>query len=480
MGTKEVMVTAPVMVLFYDRSYVAGSFRAAWRARWRYYLCLAATWGALAGLVASTGGNRSGSVGFGTGVSWGGYVLTQFQAVTTYLRLAVWPHPLVFEYGTFWVTAAQAAPYIAFVAALAGLSVWALVRRPRLGFLGFWFFGILAPTSLAPGTTQMIVEHRMYLPLAAPAILFVLCVRALSGRGRIVAVAAAAGLGWTTAGRNADYRTDLLLWQKTAEQRPLNSRAHGNLADALVAAGRTDDGLAEYERALRLNPDDAVASNNYGLALASLGRMEEAVARLRRAVAIKPSYAHGHYNLANALARSGRFDAAISEYRKALDLAPDYSEAANNLGNALMSAGRMDEALARFRDALRMDPENAEADYNLGNALSRLDRTREAEKAYGEALRLHPGYAEAHANLGIALARDRRIPEALEHFREAARIDPGNAEAHFNLGNGLLLAGRTTDAAAEFEKAISLRPDYPPARRGLDEARRRAPRTEPP
>jgi hypothetical protein len=121
-------------------------------------------------------------VGFGAGVSWGAYVLTQFQAIVTYLRLAFWPHPLVFEYGTFWVSFGRMAPCGIVVGLLAAATIWALVRRPALGFLGFWFFGILAPTSLAPGTTQMIVEHRMYLPLAALAVLFVLAVHAAARR----------------------------------------------------------------------------------------------------------------------------------------------------------------------------------------------------------------------------------------------------------------------------------------------------------
>jgi len=49
--SKEIIVTAPVMVLLYDRTFVAGSFREAWRQRWRYYLGLAGTWLLLARLM---------------------------------------------------------------------------------------------------------------------------------------------------------------------------------------------------------------------------------------------------------------------------------------------------------------------------------------------------------------------------------------------------------------------------------------------
>lgn len=80
---------------------VAGSWRAAWRERGGFYGALRATWVLLAARVLSTGGNRGGTVGFGVGVPRWAYPLTQFKAVARYLQLALWPHPLVFEYGTF-------------------------------------------------------------------------------------------------------------------------------------------------------------------------------------------------------------------------------------------------------------------------------------------------------------------------------------------------------------------------------------------
>ena len=48
MGTKEVMATCPLLVLLYDRTFVAGSFAGAWRRRRGYYLGLAGTWLVLA------------------------------------------------------------------------------------------------------------------------------------------------------------------------------------------------------------------------------------------------------------------------------------------------------------------------------------------------------------------------------------------------------------------------------------------------
>ena len=99
MATKEVMVSAPLLVFLYDRTFIAGSFREAWRRRRGFHLALASTWILLGWLAIGTGG-RSGTAGLAANLPWRDYVLTQAYAIVRYLRLALWPHPLVFDYGT--------------------------------------------------------------------------------------------------------------------------------------------------------------------------------------------------------------------------------------------------------------------------------------------------------------------------------------------------------------------------------------------
>src|ERR1022692_3445174 len=175
MATKEVMVSAPLVVLLYDRTFLAGGFREAFRRRWRLYAGLAATWIALALLVLSTH-SRSGTAGFGTTVAWWRYALTQLPAVVHYLWLCFWPHRLIFDYGSaLEIPSFRVVPCALIIAGLAAATAWALARRPAVGFLGASFFAILAPSSsIVPVATETIAEHRMYLPLAAVAVLVVL------------------------------------------------------------------------------------------------------------------------------------------------------------------------------------------------------------------------------------------------------------------------------------------------------------------
>ncbi len=398
MATKEVMVSAPLMVLLYDRTFVAGSFREACQQRWQFYLGLAATWLLLGWLVFSTGGNRGGTAGFNVGVGWWAYALTQFEAVAHYLRLSFWPHPLVFEYGTFWVQhAGEVAPSVILVVLLVAGTAIALWRWPAIGFLGAWFFAMLAPTSLVPGTLQMIVEYRMYLSLAAVIVPIVLGLYLLAGKkSAVVFLALAAGLGCATARRNEDYRSAVSIWTDTATKRPDNPIAHNNLGNALREDGQITQAMAHYQEALRLKPDYAEAHNNLGIALEKMRQTPEAMSEYETALRLKPDYPEAHNNLGVALAGQRRLPEAIAHFEAALQLNPDYAGAHNSLGIALASQGRLPEAIAHFETAVRLKPDYPEAQNNLGIALMNFPgRLSEAMVHFEAALRLKPGIEPA-------------------------------------------------------------------------------------
>lgn len=272
MATKENMVSAPLIALLLDRTCLAGSFRAALQRRGAYYGALALSWVLLAYLIASTGGNRGGSVGFNLKIQTYEYWLTQFPAVIYYLRAVFWPHPLIFEYGTFWIShLREVAWQAAAVGVLAGATVWALWRRPAWGLVGAFFFALLAPTSLAPGTTQMIVEHRMYLPLAAVLTGLGFAGARWARRPTLVVAALFAlvclVLTWR---RNDDYRDAIGLWRLTVRQRPNNVLAHTMLGQALDQEGRRGEAREHFERALQLNPHFKLARKGLQKVLAEL------------------------------------------------------------------------------------------------------------------------------------------------------------------------------------------------------------------
>jgi tetratricopeptide (TPR) repeat protein len=435
MACKEVMVTAPLIVLLYDRTFLSGSFREAWRRYGKLHLALAATWLLLAWLVLSTGGNRGGTAGFNVGIAWGQYWLTQFEAIGRYLWLSLWPHPLVFEYGTIWMRrVGDVLPWAMAVAAVAAATLIALWRRPALGFLGCWFFAILAPTSLVPGTIQMIVEHRMYLSLAAVVSVAVLGLCHWAGRyGLAASLALAVGLGWSTHRRNEDYRSAQSLWADTLARRPDNARAHLNFGKALAADGQIADATAHYEEAVRLKPDYFEAHICLGNARQLAGRVVEAVTEYEAALRLQPGIPSAHLNLGNALAQLGRPGEAIGHYEAVLCVQPDAYDARFNLGNVLFLLHRLDEGIAQYQIGLRQAPGAVEAHYQLGRALGMKGDWVAAAGEYREALRLQPDYPEARFALGNLLARTGRLSEAIAEYQEILRTHPDDALVRRNL-----------------------------------------------
>jgi tetratricopeptide (TPR) repeat protein len=471
--SKEIIVTAPAIVFLYDRTFVAGSFREAWRQRWRYYLGLAATWPLLARLL--IGLNQRG-VGFDRGATWWSYALVSCRSVVLYLKLAFWPHPLVFDYGFNVVqNPATVLPYVPVLVILVAATAIALWRWPIIGFAGAWFLAILAPTSsVVPITGQPMAESRMYLSLAAVIGLVVLGLHIWIGRrSLIIFVVLVLGLDWLSIRRNEDYRSEFTIWNDTLAKLPDNERAHYNLGVTLMSLSRSQDAITQYKAALRIDPNYAEAHNNLGEALANIpGRLPDAISHYEAALRLKPDLAEAHNNLGNALSQiPGRLPDAIAEFETALRIEPNSAEAYNNLGDAFLNTpGHLPEAIAEFETALRIKPNYAEAHNNLGGALATIpNRLPDAISHFEAALKIKPGYAEAHYNFGVALEKiPGRLPDAISHFETALHIKPDYAEAHYELGAGLMESpNRLREAIQHFEIALKLKPDYADAQNCL-------------
>jgi protein O-mannosyl-transferase len=476
MGTKEVMVSAPLVVLLYDRTFLAGSFGKALRLRRWLYAGLGATWLPLFFLVHASHG-RGGSAGFGSGVPWWSYGLTQFPAIVRYLCLCFWPYPLVFDYGSALALRASAiVPCALVVGGLLAATLWAWGRKPAMGFLGASFFALLAPSSsFVPVATEAMAEHRMYLPLIPVVVLAVTGAFRWLGRAAfpLCAVLAAGGLSLVTLERNETYRSEERLWRDTVDKRPENERAQDNLGYILSKIpGRSDEAIAHYEEALRLKPDFVEAHYNLAFALlAKPGRLNEAISHYEEALRLKPDLVEVHFNLARALeAVPGRTDEAIAQYREALRLKPDYVEAHYNLGYMLQTIpGGIDEAVTQFEESIRLRPGNPGAHFNLGCALlAEPGKRDQAIAQFEEAIRLKPDYVEARCNLGNALNSLGRTAEAIAQYSEAARLRPEDATIQLNFAIILLHSpGHGSDAVAHLREAVRLQPSNARARQIL-------------
>lgn len=434
MASKEVMISAPLALLLYDRTFFAGTWRDALRQRRAIYFGLAATWLLLAGLIATSRLSERG-VGFELGVTWIDYALTQARAVLIYLRLALFPDPLVFDYGwTFERTFGGAAPALTGCAALVAATLFACRNHPALGFAGCLVILILAPTStFIPIIHQPIAESRMYLPLGVVVTLLVTTmVRWLGRLAWLPLTGAMVALGLVTLQRHPVYQHEVSLWSDTVARQPANARAHGNLSAAWLRAGRAQDAIAAAKKAVELRPAYADAHHNLALALLRSGQVTGAIEQYEIALRANPAAVDTHYNLGAALLGAGRIDEATHHLEKATRLNPGHAKAHNNLSVVLLQRGRASEAAEHGRAALRLAPEFAEAHYNLGNALAQLGDRAAAIASYEAALRTDPSFAKAHNNLGVLRLQAGDSAAAVRHFEAALQLDPAYEPARRN------------------------------------------------
>ncbi len=430
-ASKEVIATAPLLVLLYDRTLVAGSFRTAWQVRGRYYAGLAATWILLLILIAGSG-HRTGTVGFGFGMTSWEYLLTQCRAIVIYLQLSVWPAPLVLDYGYGKVSGLTAVlPQALLLLALAVATVWANWRHRVLGLLGAWLFVILGPSSsIVPLTTQTIAEHRMYLPLAAVITLVVIGLhRWLGQRALVATLGLAVVCSAVTVRRNTDYRNALTIWSDTAVKWRGNARAQTNWGNALARLNRPAEAMPHFAEAILLDPSYSEAHHNLGLALLESHRPADAIPHFADAARLRPSDPDAHFNWGHALAKLERLPEAAEHYAKAAALAPANPEFLAHLGWALLLCGRTAEAIPPLEQALRLQPNLADAHLDLANAFVQSTRFNEAVIHYEAADRLKAGDAGIHYNWAVALLRLGRPAEAIPHFEATLRLTPDDAQA---------------------------------------------------
>lgn len=471
-GCKEVIVSAPLLVLLFDRILVAGTFRAALRERGRYYAALAAaTWLTLALLVWSTHAERANATGFHFAhmTPWD-YLRMQCGIVVRYLRLSLLPAPLVADYYD-WPRPASVLGWLVPGAALSALALGALLawrRRPWWTFLAAWLFAVLAPSSsVLPITTEVAAERRMYLPLAALAVpaavasagalRAALAPGAARFAGGLLLTAVAGLLFAQTWIRNSRYAEPTRIWSDAVAERPRNTRAHNNLGDV------------QFDAAIELAESPEKAHPRFRR------RGKEGVARMRalalrhfrKALVLEPGHAHAVVNLGVCLAKEGlptgdtaKLEQAIRYFRAALQMDPDSMAAHYSLGLVCLGSRRFEEAIEAFSAVIRIDPTRAQGHSNLGAALSQAGRQAEAIGHLRRAAELEPDDAAIRENLGVALAKAGRYQEAMASYAQSLRLDPGQASVYGQLGAALLKTGRSAEAALRFRESLRLRPGW--------------------
>jgi protein O-mannosyl-transferase len=274
-------------------------------------------------------------------------------------------------------------------------------------------FAIPSPTFVIPVITEMAAERRMYLPLAALVVLFVVGGYQLASSifaqrlGKqaatpafraftitIPALAIAIVCGVASAKRLEAYQNPLELWQQVLRYQPQNDTAHSAIAKYLDDAGDLPGAVAHFRKAVRLKPESAKARYNLGVLLFKTNAINEAATQFAEGARLSPNDERMLGNLAATLSLTGRNEKALVAIRAALRLTPDDWTFHNNEGEILKSLGRHQDAIEAYQEALRINPDALDLYNDIADnyfkmnqpasAIAALQRGRELATAHGD------------------------------------------------------------------------------------------------
>jgi tetratricopeptide (TPR) repeat protein len=254
--------------------------------------------------------------------------------------------------------------------------------------------------------------------------------------------------------------------------------AHCGLGQVYHRMGQDEQAIAEYNRAIQLNPGDP---NNYagrGEAYAARDQLDPALADFNEAVRIDPGHVQGHRLRAASLSRLGQNENALADLDALIRANPTDAGALKNRGGVLVRMGKYEQAIKDLDEALELDPRRVSALLNRGAAYNELHQYERAITDLDEAIRLDPNHSAARTNRGLAQLALGRYERGIDDLSEAIRLDPKNAVAHFNRAEAYVRLGQLDRAVDDFDATTRLAPRFAPAFVGLGNALEQLGKTE--
>lgn len=256
----------------------------------------------------------------------------------------------------------------------------------------------------------------------------------------------------------SDYSGAAASWRRVTELMPQLVDGWEELGTTLEQAGRGQEAMAAFQRALALEPDSAVVNTSLGQLYAQQGNYAEAIRRFETVLRSKPYWQPAHFELGKALEANGRKDEAEAHFQQALQNRIHTPEAYTRMAQFCFERHWYDRAATNFMDALRLNPADAANHVNLGVCFLELGRRADARGQFAEAVRLNPNLPDAHARLGLEFGREGNDGAAVEHFSEALRLKPEVIEFRLNLAIALAKQQRTDEARKQFQEVLQRSP----------------------
>ena len=241
------------------------------------------------------------------------------------------------------------------------------------------------------------------------------------------------------------------------------SKDNGNAVQEHLAAGQNyydqkqwEKAIAEFSKAIDLNPNLARAYGSRGDAYSSEGQFDRAIADYTVAIELDPNNDTAYLNRGNAYDEKGEYNNAIADYTSAITLNPRLEDAYNNRGVVYNETHNYNRAIADYTRAIELAPNDSEAYYNRGRTYDNKGEYDNAMTDYNTALAMNPNYPEAYSSRGYVYFEQGNYDASINDYTRAIELDPRSSTSYHYRGLAYQKLGQLGKAEDDFNKEKEL------------------------
>jgi tetratricopeptide (TPR) repeat protein len=259
--------------------------------------------------------------------------------------------------------------------------------------------------------------------------------------------------------KSGDKQGALADFNKAIELDPNFAKFYGNRGSVKSELGDKQGALADYNKAIELDPNYTYAYNSRGVDKYELGDKQGALADYNKAIELNPNSANASYNRGVVKRDLGDKQGALADYNKAIELDPNFPHTYHSRGVVKRDLGDKQGALADYNKAIQLDPNYSYAYKDRGYAKSKLGDRQGALSDFNKAIQ-RDNNTDAYHGRGIVKRDLGDRQGALADYNKAIELDPNFTYAYNNRGIVKCDLGDQKGALADYNKAIELDPNY--------------------
>lgn len=499
-GTKEIVVVTPILLLFVDWFFISNMRWDNFKSRLFFHIIFSLAFILLmihylspkfaldAVTLKTATGNNKGNIltehAYDVIMPFQ-FLISQFKVIVHYLVMFIWPLNISVEYdwkmATSFFSWDVIFPFFILLSLLV-YSFMAAIKRLALvvPFGLLWFFTCVAPRSTLIPSPEFMYDYKTY--LASVGIYFIFAVVIARGYAFVctklvpyisllplktiqvpVVAILMLPIGFMTLSRNKVWGDAVSFWEDNVKKAPLKARAYNNYGVALSEAGRIDDSIKAYLKALELDKHYCDPLSNLSVSYSLKGEFDKAIDALKQAINLYPDYAEAYNNLGTLLIQKGEFDRAEAMLKTAIQLRPYYGKAYHNLGRLYLEQKKEDQAFMCFKSAVKGDLDTPDGFFTYGQMSLRMKHFKDAVYAFEQVIARGVSTDQVWFGLANAYYMNHDYDRAEAVYTRLARDNPLDERYFHNLAETKFIQKKYAHAFELFKKVINLPHPVPQA-----------------